>query len=234
MIDTAMRTVGLDPTHNKVCAGNLVQPLSKVVTSCADSVATSDFIAGQHCREAINQVELSNPLSIATAGPDTLVTHRGDITLDNGLPMKGALILLDSSITLTSIPQRTPLGWTFVANGIYAFFISPLKQLYTYILHEGLYVPASAPVPPTVAYTARTRAATRVPLGVPLHVKPVHIPAPPVPVPDTPWIMPIAEHSVLPRPAPNPVPVARGFPSPAPNPATVIVADAYGNNTEQY
>ena len=43
--------------------------------------------------------------------------------------------------------------------------------------------------------------------------------------------MPIAEHSVLPRPAPNPVPVARGFPSPAPNPATVIVADAYGNNT---
>jgi len=61
MIDTVMRTVGLYPTHNKVCAGNLVQPspyLTKVVvTSCADSAATSDFIAGlagQHCREAIN------------------------------------------------------------------------------------------------------------------------------------------------------------------------------------
>ena len=27
LIDTVMRTVGLDPTHNKVCAGNLVHPL---------------------------------------------------------------------------------------------------------------------------------------------------------------------------------------------------------------
>jgi len=151
--------------------------------------------------------------------------------------MKGALLLLpDSSITLTSIPQRTPLGWSFVAKGIYALFISPLQQMYTWILHDGLYVPSSAPVPPTtVAYTARTRAATRVALGVPLHVKPVHIPTPDAaPALDVPWIMPIAEHSVLPRPAPNPVPVARGFPSPAPNPATVIVADAYGNNTEHY
>ena len=61
LIDTALRTVGLDPTHNKVCAGNLVHPLSKVVTSCADSAATSDFLAGHHYREAINQVELSHP-----------------------------------------------------------------------------------------------------------------------------------------------------------------------------
>ena len=228
LIDTVMRTVGLDPTHNKVCAGNLVHPLSKVVTSCADSAATTDFLAGQHSREALNKVELSHPLPIATAGHDTLVTHRGDLTLGNGLPMKGALILPDSSITLTSIPQRTQLGWSFLAKGLYAFFISPAKQLYTYILHDGLYVPASAPVTPPVAYIARTRAATRVPLGVPLHVKPVHIPAP---VPDVPWIMPIAEHSAFPRPDPNPVSVARGFPSPAPNPDTVIVADAYGNNT---
>ena len=79
--------------------------LSKVVTSCADSAATSDFLDGQHCREATNQVELSHPLQIATAGHDTLVTHSGDITLDNGLPMKGALLLPDSSITLTSIPH---------------------------------------------------------------------------------------------------------------------------------
>ena len=85
LIDTVMRTVGLDPTHNKVCAGNLVHPLSKVVTSCADSAATTDFLAGQHSREALNKVELSHPLPIATAGHDTLVTHRGDLTLGNGL-----------------------------------------------------------------------------------------------------------------------------------------------------
>ena len=129
-----MHNCGLDPTHTTVCAGNLVQPLSKVVTSCADSAATSDFLAGQHCREATNQVELSHPLPIATAGHDTLVTHRSDTTLDNGLPMKSALLLPDSSITLTSIPQRTQLGWSFLAKGIYAFFISPVHKLYTYIL----------------------------------------------------------------------------------------------------
>ena len=227
-----MHNCGLDPTHTTVCAGNLVQPLSKDVTSCADSAATSDFLAGQHCREATNQVELSHPLQIATAGHDTTVTHRGDITLGNGLPMKGAFLLPDSSITLTSIPKRIKLGWSFIAKGLYALFISPAAKTFPYILHEGLYVPASAPVTPHVAYTAHTqvtlprtradRAANRVPLGVPLNVKPVHIPSPvPVPVPDAPWIMPIAEHSVFPRPDPNPVSVAHGFPSPAPNPDTV-------------
>ncbi len=72
--------------------------------------------------------------------------------------------------------------------------------------------------------TRADRAANRVPLGVPLNVMPVHIPEPAsVHVPAAPWIMPIAEHSVLPRPDPNPVPVARGFPSPAPNPSTVNI-----------
>jgi hypothetical protein len=63
--------------------------------------------------------------SIATAGPDTTVTHRGDITLENGLPMKGALLLPESSLTLTSIPKRIKLGWSFIAKGLlYALFIS--------------------------------------------------------------------------------------------------------------
>ncbi len=63
----------------------------------------------------------------------------------------------------------------------------------------------------TVAYTARIRAATRVPLGVHLHVKPVHIPTPAAaPVLDFPWIMPITEHSV-PRPDLNPVSVDSGI-----------------------
>ena len=144
LIDTIMHNCGLDPTHTTVCAGNLVQPLSKVVTSCADSAATSDFLAGPHCREATNQVELSHPLQIATAGHDTTVTHRGDLTLDNGLPMQGAFLLPDSSITLTSIPKRIKLGWSFIAKGLYALFISPAAKTFHYILHEGLYVPASA------------------------------------------------------------------------------------------
>ena len=59
-------------------------------------------------------------------------------------------------------------------------------------------------------FVFRTRAATRVPLGVPLHVKPVHIPTPAAaPVLDVPWIMPITEDSV-PRPDPNPASVDSG------------------------
>ena len=224
-------------THYCVCGKSGTTPIQGRHTSCADSAATSDFLAGPHCREATNQVELSHPLQIATAGHDTTVTHRGDITLDNGLPIQGAFLLPDSSITLTSIPKRIKRGWSFIAKGLYALFISPAAKTFPYILHEGLYVPASAPVTPHVAYTAHTqvtlprtradRAANRVPLGVPLTVKPVHIPAPlpvPVPVPDVPWIMPIAEHSVFPRPDPNPVSAAHGFPSPAPNPDTRLLS----------
>ena len=141
-----MHNSGLDPTHTTLCAGDVAQPLSKVVTSCADSLLQHrifllDSTAGRlPIRFSYLTPSQSQPLVL------TQLSHidRGDITLENGLPMEGALLLPESSITLTSIPKRMPLGWSFIAKGLYALFISPAAKPFPYILHEGLYVPASA------------------------------------------------------------------------------------------
>ena len=78
--------------------------------------------------------DMDEPKPLGTASEDVYIDKAADCVMGDGMNLKGAWMAPWMDKTLVSLSNRMRQGYTMVAHGSYAYLISPMHDVYKYVM----------------------------------------------------------------------------------------------------